>query len=134
MIKKKLTLPQIGGYLYTYLMAVYFSVSGFVVLFDVPAKLKRIDLQALNTDGQIAFMLIYTSLMMGIGAAILILQLVSKTWVYGAWLAVVIICAFMVFRVVGSLMVGELSSKQINFLVYEALEVGIGAFLLWKNQ
>jgi hypothetical protein len=61
------------GYIFTNLMALYFLISGLSVLFDVPAKLKRIDLNAINSDGEIAFILIYTGLMTGIGAASLLL-------------------------------------------------------------
>jgi hypothetical protein len=68
------------GYLFSSLMAVYFLISGLSVLLDVPAKLKRIDLQALNSDGEIAFILIYSGLMVGIGVASLAIQLVSKSW------------------------------------------------------
>ena len=38
-------------------MALYFLTSGLSVLFDVPAKLKRIDLSAINSDRKIALSL-----------------------------------------------------------------------------
>ena len=113
-------------------MAVYFLVSGLSVLFDVPGKLKRIDLQALNVDGEIAFILIYTSLMVGIGIANVIFQFISKSWVYSAILSVIIISSFIVFRIVGSLMIGNFTNTQISFLVFEIIEVAIGLFLLKK--
>ncbi|WBX71082.1 hypothetical protein [Tenacibaculum retecalamus] len=122
------------GYFYATIMAVYFLVSGLSVLFDVPGKLKRIDLQALNVDGEIAFILIYTSLMVGIGIANVIFQFISKSWVYSAILSVIIISSFIVFRIVGSLMIGNFTNTQISFLVFEIIEVAIGLFLLKKNQ
>ena len=127
-MKKKL------GYLFTNLMALYFLVSGFSVLFDVPAKLKRIDLNAINSDGEIAFILIYTGLMTGIGIAILLLQYFSGTWIYSALLATIIIGSFIVFRIVGSIMVGFLSPTQTNFLAFEFIEVTVGVLLLVKEK
>ncbi|MBM1106950.1 hypothetical protein JQC67_12435 [Aurantibacter crassamenti] len=127
-MKKKL------GYLFTNLMALYFLVSGLSILFDVPAKLKRIDLNAINSDGEIAFILIYTGLMTGIGVAILLLQYLSGTWIYSALLATIIIGSFIVFRIVGSIMVGFLSPTQINFLVFESIEVTVGVLLLVKEK
>lgn len=127
-MKKKL------GYLFTNLMTLYFLISGLSVLFDVPAKLKRIDLNAINSDGEIAFILIYTGLMTGIGVASLLLQYFSGTWIYSALLTTIIIGSFIVFRIVGSIMVGSLSSTQINFLAFEILEVTAGVLLLIKEK
>lgn len=121
------------GYLFTNLMALYFLISGLSVLFDVPAKLKRIDLSAINSDGEIAFILIYTGLMTGIGIASFLLQYFSRTWIYSALLTTIIIGSFIVFRIVGSIMVGFLSSTQTNFLVFEFIEVTAGVLLL-KNE
>lgn len=127
-MKKKL------GYLFTNLMALYFLISGLSVLFDVPAKLKRIDLNAINSDGEIAFILIYTGLMTGIGVATLLLQYFSGTWIYSALLATIIIGSFIVFRIVGSIMVGFLSPTQTNFLAFECIEVTAGVLLLAKEK
>ncbi|PCJ92866.1 MAG: hypothetical protein COA50_15165 [Flavobacteriaceae bacterium] len=127
-MKKKL------GYLFTNIMTLYFLISGFSVLFDVPAKLKRIDLNAINSDGEIAFILIYTGLMTGIGVTSLLLQYFSGTWIYSALLTTIIIGSFIVFRIVGSIMVGSLSSTQINFLAFEILEVTAGVLLLTKEN
>lgn len=115
-------------------MAFYFLISGGSVLFDIPGKLNRIDLQALNSDGEIAFLLIYSGLMVGVSIAILILQYLTKSWVYGALLATVIIGSFILFRIVGSFMVGALSSTQINFLAFEIVEVAAGVLLLRKQK
>ncbi|MFV9550854.1 hypothetical protein [Algibacter sp. PT7-4] len=98
------------GYIYSYGMALYFLISGLSVLFDIPAKLKRIDLSAINTDGEIAFLLIYTGLMTGIGVSILLIQFFSKTWKYSVILITSVISSFILFRIVGSIMVGFLSS------------------------
>ena len=122
------------GYIYSSLLALYFLISGITVLFDIPEKLKRIDLQALNSDGEIAFILIYTGLMVGIGLASLIMQLISGSWVYPALLTTTIIGSFIVFRIVGSIMVGFLSSTQFSFLAFEILEVMAGILLLRKEK
>lgn len=122
------------GYLFANLMALYFLTSGISVLFDVPAKLKRIDLSAINSDGEIAFILIYTGLMTGIGVACLLLQYFSRTWVYSALLATTIIASFIVFRIVGSIMLGSLSSTQTSFLAFEFIELTIGILLLSKES
>lgn len=122
------------GYLFSSLMAVYFLVSGLSVLLDVPAKLKRIDLQALNSDGEISFILIYSGLMVGIGVASLVIQLVSKSWVYSTVLATTIIASFILFRAIGSIMVGFLSTVQISFLVFEIVELTAGILLLRKAK
>ena len=118
------------GYLFSTLTAIYFLISGLSVLLDVSGKLERIDLSALNSDGEIAFILIYTSLMVGIGVASLTLQLFSKSWVYSSLLVTIIIGSFIVFRIVGSIMVGFLSSAQTNFLAIEIVEFVAGILLL----
>ncbi|MEE9364217.1 MAG: hypothetical protein V3U92_16575 [Cellulophaga sp.] len=122
------------GYIYSSLMAVYFLVSGLSVLLDVPGKLERIDLRAINSDGEIAFILIYTGLMVGIGVACLTMQLISKSWFYSALLATIIIGSFIVFRIVGSIMVGSLSTTQASFLAFEVVEVAVGILLLRKGK
>jgi hypothetical protein len=111
-------------------MSVYFVVSGFSALLDVDAKLARIGLSALDSDGKIAFILIYCSLMIGIGISIALLYYFSKTWVYSALLASIIILSFISFRLVGAYFVGGLSNTQLSFLVVELLEVIIGIVLL----
>lgn len=122
------------GYLYSSLLATYFLISGLSVLFDIPGKLERIDLEALNSDGEVAFILIYSGLMVGIGVASLLLQYLSKSWVYAALLSTTVIASFIVFRLVGSIMIGFLSSVQIKFLIFEVIEVSIGVALLWKAK
>lgn len=120
------------GYLYSYLMAIYFLISGISVLFDISGKLERIGLSALDSDGEVAFVLIYSGLMVGIGVASLLIQLLSKSWVYAAVLTTTIVGSFIVFRIVGSLMIGFLSSTQIKFLIFEIVEVAVGVLLLWQ--
>ena len=132
-IYKKSIMKKKLGYIFTNLMALYFLISGLSVLFDVPAKLKRIDLSAINSDGKIAFILIYTGLMTGIGVAILLLQYFSGTWIYSTLLITIIIGSFIVFRIVGSMIVGFMSTTQINFLAFEFIEVLAGVLLL-KNE
>ena len=115
-------------------MAIYFLVSGFTVLLDIDSKLARIGLSATDQDGKIAFILIYCSLMVGIGTAISLIAYFSKTWVYSAILAVTIICSFILFRLVGATMVGELSGVQVSFILIEIVEVSVGVFLIIKSS
>ena len=114
-------------------MSLYFVVSGFNVLLDIDAKLLRIGLSANDLDGKVAFILIYCSLMVGVGVAISLLFYLSKTWLYSAILAVTIITSFIVFRLIAGLMVGELSQLQLSFIAVEILEVALGLFLIIKS-
>ena len=114
-------------------MSLYFVVSGFNVLLDIDAKLLRIGLSANDLDGRLAFILIYCSLMVGVGVAISLLFYLSKTWLYSAILAVTIITSFIVFRLIAGLMVGELSQLQLSFIAVEILEVALGLFLIIKS-
>ena len=120
------------GSVYTGIMTLYFTVSGLSVLSDIPAKLARIDLQALNSDGEISFILIYCGLMVGIAAAMLILWRHSQSWFHSAILATTIVASFILFRIVGSIMVGSLSDAQAGFLFTEITELAIGCTILWK--
>ncbi len=122
------------GKIYIAIMSVYFVVSGFNALLDIDAKLARIGLAAIDADGKIAFILIYCSLMIGIGIAIALLFYMSKTWVYSAVLATVIIVSFICFRLVGSYLAGAVSETQFSFLVVEMAEAGIGILLLYKSD
>jgi len=122
------------GKFYIALMSVYFVISGFNALLDIDSKLTRIGLSAIDSDGKIAFILIYCSLMIGIGISIALLYYFSKTWEYSALLASVIIASFISFRLVGAYMVGYLSNTQLSFLSVELLEVAIGIFLLYKSD
>ena len=121
------------GKIYIGIMTVYFIVSGFNALLNIDAKLARIGLSAIDFDGKIAFILIYCSLMIGIGVTIALLYYFSKTWIYSALLATIIIISFIVFRVVGSYLVGTFSGTQITFLLAEIIEASIGLFLLYKS-
>jgi len=114
-------------------MSLYFTVSGFNALLDVDAKLERVGLSAIDSDGRIAFILIYCSLMVGIGVAISLLYFFSKKWIYPALLATVIVASFVVFRVVGSCLAGGFSDTQITFLLVELAEVSLGLFLLYQS-
>ena len=122
------------GKLYVALMSLYFIASGFNALLDIDSKLARIGLSALDADGEIAFILIYCSLMIGIGISIILLQHRSKTWTYSVLLATTIIGSFICFRLVGSYMVGGLSNTQLSFLTVELLEVSLGFILLKKSD
>ena len=124
---------DVFGKIYIALMSVYFVVSGFNVLWDIDAKLARIGLSAINSDGKIAFILIYCSLMIGIGISIALLYYYSKAWQYSTLLASTIIAAFISFRLLGAYMLAELSNTQGAFIAVELLEVTIGIFLLCKS-
>jgi hypothetical protein len=121
------------GKIYITLMSAYFVVSGFNAILDIDAKLARIGLSALDSDGKIAFILIYCSLMVGIGISIALLYYFSKTWIYSALLASIIIISFIFFRLIGSYLVGYMSNTQVSFLVIELLEMAIGITLLYKS-
>ena len=70
---------NVFGKIYIALMSVYFVISGFNALLDIDSKLTRIGLSAIDSDGKIAFILIYCSLMIGIGLSIALLYYFSKT-------------------------------------------------------
>jgi len=125
---------NIFGRIYIAIMSVYFVVSGFNALLDVDAKLARIGLAANDLDGKVAFILIYCSLMIGIGIAITLIAFMSKTWVYSAVLATTIICSFILFRLIGSFIVGEMTSVQLSFILVEVIEASIGLLLLSKSK
>jgi len=120
------------GKIYTGLMSLYFMVSGLNALLDIDTKLARIGLSAIDMDGKVAFILIYCSLMVAIGVSILVIYHLSKTWLYSAALAVTVITSFISFRIIGSIMIGEMSSVQMLYIAVELIEAGIG-FLLIKN-
>jgi len=124
---------NVFGKIYIALMSVYFVISGFNALFDIDSKLARIGLSAIDSDGKIAFILIYCSLMIGIGISIALLYYFSKKWEYSALLSSIIIASFICFRLVGAYMVGALINTQLSFLGVELLEVAIGIFLLYKS-
>ena len=120
------------GKLYVLALSIYFIVSGTVALLDIDAKLSRIGLSALNSDGKIAFILIYCSLMVGIGISMGALYLLSRTWLYSAAIAVIVITSFIVFRLVGAAM-SSLSSVQLTYVLVEVVEVSIGVFLIVRS-
>jgi len=124
---------DVFGKIYISVMSLYFVISGFNALLDIDSKLARIGLSALDSDGKIAFILIYCSLMIGIGISIALLYYLSKTWIYSALLSSVIITSFISFRLVGSYMVGGLSNTQLSFILVELLELTIGIILLYKS-
>lgn len=124
---------NVFGKIYIALMSVYFVISGFNAVLDIDSKLARIGLSAVDSDGKIAFILIYCSLMIGIGISIALLYYFSKKWEYSALLASIIIASFISFRLMGAYMVGGLSNTQLSFLGAELFEVAIGIFLLYKS-
>lgn len=121
------------GKLYTGIMAMYFMISGFAALMDIDSKLLRVGLSATDQDGEVAFILIYCGLMVGIGVAIFLIAVLGRTWVYSALLAVTIIFSFIFFRLVGAVMVGELSNVQISFILVEIVEASVGLFLIVRS-
>jgi len=125
---------EVFGKIYAAIMSIYFMLSGLNALFDIDAKLARIGLTANDLDGKVAFILIYCSLMIGIGIAIALIAYMSKSWVYSAVLATTIICSFIFFRLIGSFIVGEVTNVQLSFILVEVIEAGIGMFLLLKSK
>lgn len=115
-------------------MSVYFIISGLNALLDIDSKLTRIGLTANDLDGKIAFILIYCSLMVGIGVAIALIAYFSKSWFYSALLATTIICSFIAFRLVGSMMIGMITNVQLSYILLEIVEVGVGILLLTKSN
>ena len=120
------------GNIVTWMISIYFILSGLLAAADVDAKLERIGLTALNDDGKIAFLLIYTSLMVGIGLAMLLILHVSNTWHFSLMLGGTIISSFVVFRIVGAITVGRLSDTQIAFIATELVELGIILLIFFK--
>ncbi len=120
------------GKVLVWVLTAYFVISGSLAVFDIDAKLARIGLSAVHDDGKVAFILIYTSLMVGIGAAMALMYFVFTSWEPSLVLAGTIILSFIVFRVVGSIMVGELSSTQLGFLVTEIVELTIISIVLLR--
>jgi len=122
------------GKVYISLMACYFITSAFNALLYLDEKLARIGLSAIDDNGKIAFILIYCSLMTSIGLSIALLFYFSKKWQYSALIATTTITSFICFRLVGSAMLGTLTSTQASFIVIELIEVSIGIFLLIKSK
>jgi hypothetical protein len=71
--------------------------------------------------------------MVGIGIAISLIFYLSKTWVYSAILAVTIITSFVFFRMIGAVMIGEITNTQISFILVEIIEAAAGLFLIIKS-
>jgi hypothetical protein len=116
---------EVFGKLHVAIMSIYFMLSGLNALFDIDAKLARIGLTANVLDSKVAFILIYCSLMIGVGIVIM-----SKSWIYSAVLTMTIICSFIIFRLIGSFIVGKMTNVQLSFILVEVIEAGIGIFLL----
>ena len=72
--------------------------------------------------------------MIGIGAAIALLYTLTKKWHYSAILASTIVMSFICFRVIGAIIVGDLSNTQLSFILAELLELTIGVTLLVKSK
>lgn len=115
------------------LLSTYFVVSGITPLFDIDAKLARIGLVASSADGKVAFILIYSSLMVGIGVAMATLALALKSSGPPLILAGVILCCFVVFRLAGSFIIGELTDAQIGYIAVELAELSVVLLLLVKT-
>ena len=125
---------DVFGKLYAAIMSLYFMVSGFNALLDIDSKLARIGLSAIDLDGKVAFILIYCSLMIGIGVAIFLIFYLSKEWVHSVILAVTIITSFVCFRLIGAAMVGEITSTQITYIAIEIIEAAAGLLLIIKSR
>ena len=115
------------------LLSIYFVVSGLNAMLNIDAKLDRIGLAATNPDGKIAFILIYCSLMVGIGIAMAVMVSVLKSAGPSLILAGSILFCFILFRFIGSAMLGELTQTQITYIVTEIAELSIVLFILFKT-
>ncbi len=115
------------------LLSVYFLVSGMNAMINVDAKLERIGLTATSPDGKIAFIIIYCGLMVGIGMAMAAMALVLRSTGPSLMLAAAILLCFILFRVSGSAMVGELTQTQIGYILVEMVELSVVLFLLSKT-
>jgi len=122
------------GKIYIAIMSSYFIISAFNALVDIDAKLARVGLSAVDSNGKVAFILIYCSLMISIGISIALLFYYCKKWQYSALIATTTIVSFISFRIIGSVMLGTLTSTQISFIAVEVVEASIGIFLLMKSQ
>ncbi len=122
------------GKIYTGVMSVYFMFSGLNALMDIDSKLARIGLSAVDIDGKVAFILIYCSLMTGIGIAIAVIFYLSKSWIYSTVLAIVIIASFVCFRLIGSMLLGTVTNIQLSYIIVELIEVAVGVMLLIKSK
>lgn len=114
------------------ILSLYFVVSGLSPLFDIDSKLQRIGLSATSLDGKIAFILIYSSLMVGIGVAMTLLALIQKTPNLSLVLAGVILSSFVTFRFIGSFIGGGITETQIGYVIVELVEIAIVFFVLYK--
>lgn len=115
-------------------LGIYFLASAFDALLNVDAKLERIGLSAVSEDGKIAFILIYSGLMSGIAAAMATLSWHFKSPRPALLVAANILLAFIVFRFVGSAMIGSLSTTQIGYIATELVELSILSFVLYKTK
>ena len=122
------------GRWYVYALSAYFILAGLGALLDVDSKLSRVGLQAQTDDGKIAFVLIYCSLMVGVGTAMLVLSWASKGWLYSAILVTVVVSSFVAFRVVGAIMVGHVTGVQATYLTIEVVEVLLGVSLILLSK
>lgn len=116
------------------LLSLYFVISGLNAVFNIDAKLEGIGLAASSIDGKVAFILIYSSLMVGIGVAMSALALLLKSPGPSLMLAGVILLSFIVFRMVGAAIVGSLTGTQIGYIVTELAELFVVLFLLYKTD
>ncbi|CAA0126107.1 Uncharacterised protein [Halioglobus japonicus] len=115
------------------LLSIYFVFSGINAALNIDAKLDRIGLAATGTDGKVAFILIYSSLMVGIGAAMSLLAVVLKSPGPSLILASVILLCFIVFRIVGSFITESMTQTQVEYILIELVELSIVLFLLHKT-
>ena len=115
------------------LLSIYFVFSGINAALNIDAKLDRIGLAATGTDGKVAFILICSSLMVGIGVAMSLLALVLKSPGPSLILASVILLCFIVFRIVGSFITESMTQAQVEYILIELVELSIVLFLLHKT-
>jgi len=122
------------GKIVTAILCIYFVVSGFDALINIDEKLERIGLIANGVDGKIAFILIYTSLMVGVALAMMGQMIVFRSSTPPLIVASAVLLSFIVFRIVGSVMFDSMTSTQLGYIVTEMVELIIVVSILWKNR
>lgn len=122
------------GKIVTAILCIYFVVSGFDALINIDEKLERIGLIANGVDGKIAFILIYTSLMVGVALAMMGQMIVFRSSTPPLIVASAVLLSFIVFRIVGSVMFDSMTSTQLGYIVTEMVELIIVVSIVWKNR
>jgi len=112
-------------------MIAYFALSAIDAVFNLPHKLARIGLSAVSRDGEIAFVVIYAGLMLGIAVAILVSLLSSKTPVMALGVIASVMSCILLSRLGSLLYFGAGSSSQAIFTLVEVAKIAVATYLLY---